>query len=211
MALLKKIKHLKTLFKKPSTKSDQEHYAHLSPISDRIQNWLDDRQWTYEHLLPDEDDELRSHYFAMGFQSDDDFSWHCLICVHERTQLISFQGSPNVTVDKKHYLQLINQFNLINNSISIGSLELDVKSGHIRTKIGIDGEFSILSNTALDSYLRGLASLTEKAHDLTSLLIKDPNPSQDLLKTLQEQGLFEDETETDTSGNAYFVPTHKAQ
>lgn len=108
-------------------------------------------------------------------------------------------------------MAIITVFTAINCSIGIGSFELDVTTGTIRTKIGFDGEFTMLSDHALNSYLQGLASLTEKAYEIVNAILKDPDPHQNLLTLLQEQGAFDSDIETDTAGNPYFVPTHIAQ
>lgn len=207
MALFKK---LKTLLKKEETEKPQ---AHLSPISERIEAWLNGHGWKYEHVLPEDDDELRTHHFLMGFRDENNYLWNCLIRVHEKNQLISFQGMPELEIEKKYYLPILAMLSAINCTIGIGNMELDVSRGMIQTKLGVDGEFTNLSDHALNSYLQGIASLTEKAYDLVSVILKDPNPEQDLLQLLRSQGAFgeEDEIETDSAGNPYFVPTHTAQ
>lgn len=208
---MKFLQKLKTLVKKTTPNNPNSAHAHLSPISGRIETWIKSHDWSYEHVPADDGDELRTHHFIIGFRDGRDFAWNCLIRVHEKNQLISLQGILPTDIDKKHYLPVIAMFSAVNCNLGIGSLEFDVTTGTVRTKLGFDGEFTTLSDHALNSYLQGLASLTEKAHELINDILQDPNPRQDLLTLLEEQGIFSTDTETDTAGNPYFVPTHTAQ
>lgn len=186
------------------TSSDEKATAHLSAISSRIQNWLDSQDWHYEHYPPDDDDDLRTHHFVMGFR-DNDFHWSCIIRVHEKNQLITFQGLIPEPVATPYYLPIMAIFTATNYNLSIGSLEFDVNSGIARAKIGIDGEFSRLSDTALSCYLQGIAGLTEKAAELIAAILQDPNPNQNLVEVLMEQGILKAPNETIENDKSYFL------
>lgn len=206
MAFFKK---LKTFFQqKPQTSKPT---AHLSPITNRIGQWLDDKGWKYDHILPDDDDELRTHHFSLGFRDDNDYFWHCFIRIHEKNQIVTITGLPAIEIDKAYFLQILTTFNTINNTLAIGSFELNTVTSTVHARISFDAEFTTLSDQALDCYLQGLAGLTERVYEVVSLILKDPKPNQNFLDLLKEQGGLDDKPEIDQDGNHYFVPTHTAQ
>lgn len=210
MTFFKKLATLLTQKPKPSpqepNKSPNSSFDHLSPISQRIDEWLTKKDWRYEHIRPEKDDELRTHHFIIGFR-DEDFFWNCLIIVHEKNQLISFQGALIEEIEPKYYLPIIAMFNALNFSLGIGSLDFDVISGSVRAKIGVDGEFFTLTDSAINCYFYNIASLTEKAWQTVQAVLQDPDPAQDFLAVLTEQGILESKEEIE----GFYVLNNKSR
>lgn len=192
--MLKKLKSLLNKTEKPDDQTNQEDSApfdHPSPVSHRIKEWIESKGWTYEYCPPDKDDELCTHYFIIGFR-DGDFYWNCLINVHEKNQLVSFQGLIILDdIQPQYYLPIIMMFNAVNFDLDIGSIEFNVLSAATtaRAKVGLDAEFCTLSDGALNCYFHNLTWLTKQAHETVKMALSDPNPSQDLLAASNEQGL----------------------
>lgn len=157
--------------------------AHLSPISMRVSEWMDERGWSYDHHTPSDYDEMRTHYFVTGFR-DDTFTWTCIIKIYEKNQLMSFQGLLQDPIASAYYLSVLVNFAKLNSNVGIGSFELDTDSGIARTKIGVDGEFTRLSDHALNCYIQGIASLTERMHLTIQALLEEP-PIGDLAALLK--------------------------
>ncbi len=178
--------------------------AHLSAISRRIEQWIIDKEWKYDHHLPDDNDDMRTHHFVIGFK-DEEFAWTCVFRIHEKNQLITLQGILPDTIEPPYFLPVMAIFTATNYNLSIGNMELDLTTGTARTKIGIDAEFGKLSDYALNCYLQGIASLTEKAHTLITTALQDPNPNQNLIEVLTEQGILETPNETIENGQSYFL------
>lgn len=159
------------------------HTAHLSPISVRISEWMNDRGWSYDHHDPSDDDEMRTHYFLTGFK-DDKLTWTCIIKIYEKNQLMTFQGLLQDPIPKAYFLPVLASFAKINNNVGIGSFELDLDSGIVRVKIGVDAEFTNLSDHALNCYMQGIASLTERMYDTVQELLDEP-PSDNWAEILK--------------------------
>lgn len=180
---LKKLKQLLA----PVARSDNQAASpkpltgteHLSPVSQTITKWLEHHQWKYQHHTPNPEDELRTHYFVMGFRSDE-LEWNCVIRVYEKSQLINLQGVLLNEIDPAYYLTTLTAINLQNQSLTLGSLDLDMTAGVMRAKISFDGEFSLLSTQALDCYMQGLVSLLTRAKALFDGLMDNPSPAQTL-------------------------------
>lgn len=170
--------------------------AHLAPVSCRLKEWIEKQNWHYGYEKPDEDDPLRTHHFFLGFR-DDGFYWNLVIRVYEKNQIITFQGVLPDPVEPPYFLPVMAAFTAANQTLSIGSLELDTTSGMVRAKVGIDGEFSLLSDVGLSCYMQGIVTLTEKAANLIAKITQDPNPSQDLQTVLKEQGVLEQDGDKD--------------
>lgn len=160
--------------------------AHLSPISMRVSEWMDERGWSYDHHAPSEGDEMRTHYFLTGFR-DDKMIWTCIIKIYEKNQLMSFQGLLQEPVPEAYFLPVLARFAKMNSNVGIGSFELDLDNGIVRTKIGVDAEFTNLSDHALNCYMQGVASLTERMYDTIQELFDEP-PSADLSEILSNDG-----------------------
>lgn len=216
MALLKKLKSLINTTTPTQQDDPIQHtpsdpsLAHLSPISDRIRAWLDGNQWFYHHTPPDDDDSTRTHHIMLGFRDESDFSWNCLIVIHEKSQLVSFYGNvdyPN-KIDEAYFLPLFMVFSTINQSLSLGNLEFIAQTGDLRAKIGVDGEFTQLSDRMLGSYMQGLATLTKQAYEVAMMVTMTHTPGDDASSILASMGWEIDETEDE---QGFFVPTHTPQ
>lgn len=202
MTLLKK---LKSLFK-PKNQTHTPDQAHLSPISQRIEQWLDDKQWSYEHILPLEDDPLRTHVFLAGFQ-DGNFLWTLSLLVHEKNQVLSFQGRINETIKSDYFISVMAIFGAMNTELSVGNFQFDPHTGELCVKVGLDAEYCLLSEAALNCYFQNLAELTEKAWEVLTLITQDPNPTQDLFAILKSQASYQYLTASDSDG-AFYVNAH---
>lgn len=217
MALFKKLKSLVTTNDNDS-QAPQENdtppkndkaLAHLSPITNRIKEWLDDNDWLYHHTPPEKDDDSRTHHIGLGFRDESDFGWNCLIIIQERNQLVSLNGKVDMDepIDPEYFLPVFVMFSTINQSLSIGNLELSAKTGDLYARIGFDAEFTELSDRMLNSYLQGLSTLAKQAYEVATMVTTLHNPNDNALSILKNIGWGDDETDD----GKYFVPTHIAQ
>lgn len=187
------------------------HFAHLSPITNRIKAWLDDNDWRYHHTPPDDDDASRTHHIGLGFRDDADFGWNCLMVINEKNQLVSFHGKVDMDepVQDDYFLPLFILFHAINQSLSIGNLELNAKTGDLHARIGFDAEFTELSDRMLNTYIQALASLMHQAHEVATVVTTLYTPGDDALSILKNMGWGDDDDSDD--GKNYFIPTRTAQ
>lgn len=192
----------------PQDSTPKAGTEHLSPISTRIKAWLDDKAWRYQHHTPESDDELYTHHFVMGFKHDH-IDWNCAILVHERNQLISLQGVLLEEIDPRYYLTLMTALMELNQSLILGNLSLDINVGALQARIGFDGEFSLLTDRALDCHLQVLGSLMERA----SLLLDELTVLEPTLHTLDDM-IKQRSTTSDETGeteDGYFVASNQRQ
>lgn len=201
MKILKKLKSLLN-----PTKDNSPDQTHLSPISQRVEQWLDGKRWSYEHILPLENDPLRTHVFLAGFQ-DGNFRWTLSLLVHEKNQVVSFQGRIDETINSKYFVTVMAIFGAMNMELSVGNFQFDPNTGELSVKVGLDAEYCLLGEAAFNCYFQNLADLTEKAWEVLTLITQDPNPSQDLLAVLKSQANYRYLT-TNDSDATFYVNTH---
>ncbi len=184
---------------------DKKATRHLSPVSYRIKEWLDSKDWRYMHEKPDDDDDSGEHFFVLGFGSDD-FSWHCIIRVQESNQLVSMQGIVHEDIPSDYVASIVAEFSRINANISIGSINLEPRTATVYTKVGFDAEFALLSDKMLNSYIHMLFALTEKTNDVVQSLLENPNPNPNIAHILKEQQkTLKKQNEQDETDDTFFL------
>ena len=146
---------------------DADGAAHLAPISHTIRHWLDGRDWHYHYTPAEEDDELRTHHFVVGFKHESLY-WHCIFRIRENNQLVSMIGVLQDPVPASHLLNVLYRLAEANLSRGFGNFELDVQTGEARVSMHFDGEFTLLSQRMLDTYMHGMANLVELLYDIIS-------------------------------------------
>lgn len=147
-------------------------------VSEQIKAWLDSENWVYEHHTPDDDDEMITHYFSLGFSGlakGSNFQWGCIIRVQEKTQLVTLYGLPKISIPPDHRSLISTMAGVVSYAIGFGSIDFNIKTGGLHAKVSFDAEFTVLSNRALSSYFTACASITAKAHELITNTIDDPN------------------------------------
>lgn len=214
----KKLKHLFVLEREngrkaqtsptiaPTTSDKGVGVAHLSPISERIKSWIEAQDWRYQHYEPDEMDEFRVHHFVIGFRNDE-FEWNCVIAVFEKSQLVNFQGVILREYSPDEYLSVMTAITQINYGLMLGNLDFDMATGSVRARIGFDGEFAILSNHALDSYMQGLVTLMERARAVIDSTLDETPPISTLGELLAQK---DGKADTDVP-DGYVLLSEKSQ
>lgn len=64
---------------------------------------------------------------------------------------------------------------VVSYALGFGSIDFNVKTGGLHTKVSFDAEFTVLSDKALSSYFKACASITAKTHELITDAINDPD------------------------------------
>lgn len=202
MNLFKKLKNLATKTSKSDNDTTQtadtkNHHAQddSHPISRRIGEWVDSHNWKYDHRTPDDDSQLRTHRFLLRFNDNIDdvkLQWNCIIRIHEKTQLITLYGLPQITIPRSHYLLVMSIISAVNYALGFGSIDFNITTGDLHAKVSFDAEFTDLSDKALASYLQACASITAKTYDLINSSINSPDDIHNAL--LSELSATQDET-----------------
>ena len=177
--------------------------SYLSSVTNTIEAWLNEQNWHYRRYDPHSDDEFRTHHLVTSF-ADTDFEWNCLFRINEKNQLISIIGILIVDVPTSHYLNLFAKISEASANINFGSIEFDLRTGDIRTKMYLDAEFTHLNDRVLGTFMQGLAGLTQHAHSLYQDAISQP-PIKSAKALVASQNIYED------IEDGFFAPSLKAQ
>lgn len=173
MKIFKKIYH--ALHKKITTqkqpintsqapsKHDKVDTSYRQPITNRLIQWLENKQWQYQHRPPAGD--IRVHHLIVGF-TDSEADWTCVLRIHESTQLICMFGIVEEVIPQSQYVPVLMAIAKANTAIGFGGVELDLEDGELRVKLSVDAEFTAISDDALNHYLNVLANLTYIAKDI---------------------------------------------
>lgn len=105
---------------------------------DVVLQFFQEEQWYYQKV---EDKPV----IRAGYRGERG-TWVCYARVDEEHQRFLFQAVTGMTIPAQHWPQVIDYLNRVNCGLVLGNFELDVDSGDIRFRVGIEtprGELTI--------------------------------------------------------------------
>lgn len=156
-----------------------------APITQRIQQFLNDQQWHFLHHAPKTDDKYHTHHLSMRMQNDD-INWVCLFRIQERSQLVAVYGILPFSIPETHRSAALLLTAQLNYDMILGNLEMDLSDGEVRYKTALDIEATGMSDAVLNYLIQSVIAMTTVSHELFNDLIETAEPSQDLETLLGE-------------------------
>lgn len=156
-----------------------------APITQRIQQFLNDQQWHFLHHSPKADDKYHTHHLSMRMQNDD-INWVCLFRIQERSQLVAVYGILPFSIPETHRSAALLLTAQLNYDMILGNLEMDLSDGEVRYKTALDIEATGMSDEVLNYLIQSVIAMTTVSYELFNDLLETAEPSQDLETLLGE-------------------------